>query len=203
MLKEKIAALEREEADGSNIPLDDQFNVPSDDGDDGQPLPRIVVGSVAGSVARSDQGPRGTKRRAEEDLRQDLLKRTLKPQKLTVYAGKSIRDHLDFVRSAETSLRLTPENLPVDESKILFTMRVLVEESRESGYRHAETVHWSEVTWKEYTTFLLDFIEDSVNRQLYYVLLYHDATQCPHQSVQSFDAYLSSIEALLPPFIEK
>lgn len=56
MLKEKIAALEREEADGSNIPLDDQFNVPSDDGDDGQPLPRIVVGSVAGSVARSDQG---------------------------------------------------------------------------------------------------------------------------------------------------
>jgi len=52
-------------------------------------------------------------------------------------------------------------------------------------------------------TFLLDLIEDPVNRQLYNVLLYHDATQCPHQSVQSFDANLSSIEVLLPPYTEE
>jgi hypothetical protein len=48
MLKEKIAALERVEAGGSNI-LDDQSNVPSDDGYDGQSLPRSAVGSVTGS----------------------------------------------------------------------------------------------------------------------------------------------------------
>jgi hypothetical protein len=45
-------------------------------------------------------------------------------------------------------------------------------------------------------------MEDTVNGQLYNVLLYNDATQRPHQSVQSFDAYLSSIEALLSPYKE-
>ncbi len=45
--------------------------------------------------------------------------------------------------------------------------------------------------------------QDLVNRQLHNAQLYSNTRLNPDQSVQSFDAYLSGIEAQIPPFSEE
>ncbi len=69
-----------------------------------------------------------------------MIKRSIRPECLNVYAGKSVREHLNFVRSAETAFRLTPENFLNDEAKILYVMQFLVGEPQDAWYRHQETV---------------------------------------------------------------
>ena len=57
-------------------------------------------------------------------------------------------------------------------------------------------------SWEYFTNFLLDKVEDPVNRQLDINQEFTDAKQQPSQSVAAFDAYLTSLEAQLPPFTE-
>ena len=57
-------------------------------------------------------------------------------------------------------------------------------------------------SWEYFTNFLLDKVEDPVNRQLDVNQEFTDAKQQLSQSVAAFDAYLTSLKAQLPPFIE-
>ena len=57
-------------------------------------------------------------------------------------------------------------------------------------------------SWEYFTNFLLDKIEDLVNQQLNVNQEFTDAKQQPSQSVAAFDAYLTSLKAKLPSFIE-
>lgn len=53
------------------------------------------------------------------------------------------------------------------------------------------------LTWGHFKAFLLNLIQDPVNRELETAQQYADATQAPSQSVQSFAAYINSLEAQL------
>ena len=55
-------------------------------------------------------------------------------------------------------------------------------------------------SWEYFTNFLLDKVEDPVNRQLNINQEFTDAKQQPSQSVAAIDAYLTSLEAQLLPF---
>ena len=156
-----------------------------------------------GSLSRTSRTTRSSKRHAEEALDATIIKRNIRPERLSTYAGKSVRDHLNFVRSAETAFRLTPENFPTDEAKILYAMQYLVGEPRDAWYRHQEVVPIETLQWEYFTDYLLNLVEDPVNRQLHSAQSYSEAIQRPGQSVQAFAAYLSTLEAQLPPYKEE
>ena len=50
--------------------------------------------------------------------------------------------------------------------------------------------------------YLLDLVEDPVNRQLSTAQAYMDTSQNKTQSVHSFAAYLDNLKAQLPPYTE-
>jgi hypothetical protein len=145
----------------------------------------------------------GSKRRTEDDLPSRPVKRNLKPEKLPEYRGKTVREHLEFFRRAEIAFRLTPEEFEDDLRKVLFVMQYLQGEPQDAWYRHYETADLNLLTWEQFKEFMLDLVEDPVNRQLHIAQRYEDAAQQPRQSAQSFAAYLSSLEAQLNPFTEE
>ena len=51
--------------------------------------------------------------------------------------------------------------------------------------------------------YLLNLVEDPVNRQLHNAQAYTEAVQKSGQSVHAFAAYLSTLEAQLPPYNEE
>ena len=129
-------------------------------------------------------------------------RKTLKPSSLEKYEGKSLREHRDWTRDAETCFRLTPYNFETDESKILYVMQYLKGDAKEFWYNYEREHPVANQTWDEFKLFLLNLIEDPANRTLDIAQAMTDAQQRPGQSVRQFDAYLSSLEAQLPPYNE-
>ena len=51
--------------------------------------------------------------------------------------------------------------------------------------------------------FLLNFIDDSINRQLNYVQIFNEIRQLNNQSIKKFDTYLINLKIHFTPYIEK
>ena len=152
--------------------------------------PALAPTAYAPTIASS-------KRSAGEELRGSNEKR-LRPERLPQYRGKNLKEHQNFMRSAETAFRLTPDSFRTDDDKILFTMQYLEGEPKDAWYNHEETVDSSLVTWAYFKKFLLDMLQDPVNRELDTAQQYADATQGASQSVHSFAAYMNNLEAQMP-----
>ena len=52
----------------------------------------------------------------------------------------------------------------------------------------------NERSWRKFTQFLLDFIENKINRGLNVTQTYIDAYQRPIQTVRQFDIYLTPLK---------
>lgn len=128
--------------------------------------------------------------------------RSRKADKLPMYKGKSIREHQTWIRKAEVTFRLSPNEFPTDTERVLFGMMSLEGEPDEAWHNHTKGVDIGEYTWEEFAQYLLDLVEDPANRLLSAAQLYADAHQMPHQTAQAFAAYLDTIEAQLPPYSE-
>ena len=72
-----------------------------------------------------------SKRSAGEELRGSNEKR-LRPERLPQYRGKNLKEYQNFIRSAETTFRLTPNSFRTDDNKILFTMQYLEGEPKDA-----------------------------------------------------------------------
>ena len=145
----------------------------------------------------------GSKRPAVEPLiPRSTSKRRIRPKELPLYYGKSVKEHLNWTRDARTTFWSYWEDFPTEEDKILYAMPYLAGEPKETWYRHERNIDISLPIygWDYFEKFLLDIVEDPVNRQLDAAQQFTNATQRPQQSVYSFEAYLSSLEAQLPPF---
>ena len=57
--------------------------------------------------------------------------------------------------------------------------------------------------FKDFKQFLLDFIENSMNHQLYYVQLHQNAKQESQQSIQTFTSYLKNLKAHISSMMKK
>ena len=82
-------------------------------------------------------------------------------------------------------------------NQILWAMQFLEKKSRDIWYRHEKISLIALKNWTFFKQFLLDLIEDSMNRNLHYAQSFNDAKQRSHQFVNDFDVYLSSIEEYL------
>lgn len=82
-------------------------------------------------------------------------------------------------------------------------MQLLDGEPAETWARHEEEIGQDVTTWNEFAKFLLDKIQDPINRSMTMSQRYQDAVQKPGQSVQSFASHLEDLEAMLTPYTEE
>ena len=106
------------------------------------------------------------------------------------------------MRDVDVAFALTPWNFDDDEDKILWAIQSLKGDPKEQWHNERARVPVVANSWEYFTNFLLDKVEDPVNQQLDVNQEFTDAKQQPSQSVAAFDAYLTSLEAQLPPFTE-
>jgi len=107
----------------------------------------------------------GSKRSSTGELATPL-RRNLRPERLEYYRGRTLKEHREFFRRAETAFRLTPENFLSDHTRIVFAMQYLRGEPEEAWSRQYDACDPTLLTWADFKTSLLNLVEDPVNRQL-------------------------------------
>lgn len=123
--------------------------------------------------------------------------------KLSKYYGKHIFEHFIWTASAKNTFILFQNTFVDDGTKIRYAAQFLKGKPKKEWFTHARTLPPEKVTWKYFSTFLLDLIVIPANRSLTVALDYHKAKQAGNQSVHSFDAYLASLESHLPELPEQ
>ena len=118
-------------------------------------------------------------------------------KKLSLYYEKTIKKHLNWIRDAHTVFYFSSENFSTEKNKVLYVMQYLAGESKNTWYCHKKMLDWDTLIWAYFEKFLLNIIENSVNHQLNAHQLYISAIQQSHQSVHSFEAYLSNLKTQL------
>ena len=122
---------------------------------------------------------------------------------LNPYKGKTIREHNNFIYDCEVMFRNSPERFPHDKNKVLYAMQYLEGEPRDRWAAYERSTGADTSTWKEFATYLLDLVQDPVNRTLTMAQRYQDASQRTDQSVHAFASYLETLEAELPPYSDE
>ena len=159
--------------------------------------------SLTEEIQALERGEKRTATSTWESAGPAKVQRNLRPKDLKVFHAKSTREHRNWVRDAEEQFRLTPQNFITDEDKILWCNQFLGDDPKEQ-YHNEKAKDLNDVsTWDLYVSFLLNLIEDPVNRELDIAQAYADASQRPTQSVREFDAYLNSLEAPMLPYSEE
>ncbi len=130
-------------------------------------------------------------------------KRMIKLDKILLYHDKSIKKHRNYVKNLTTIFRLILDDFSTKNSKIVYAMQSLAEESKKTWYRFEEQNLDHDYIFKKYCEHLLDLIENSINRHLHHAQLFSNAKQKKKQSMQVFDAFLSNLENQLTSYIEK
>ncbi len=145
-----------------------------------------------------------SKRPASRDLDVPFRPRqTIKPERLPLYYGKSIKEHTEFARRAETQFRLHPDAFAMDRTKILFAMQSLGGEAEDAWFQHERDMPVEDISWKYFIEYLLDLVEHPANRLVSNAEAYENARQQSNQTVHAFSTYLTNLEAQLPPYTEQ
>jgi hypothetical protein len=147
--------------------------------------------------------PSTSTKRTRDDFESAAHRSFLKPDTLRDYYGKSVRDHREWVRDAEITFRRCPRYFLKDQDRILFSMASLRGTPKELWFNEEDQHPVDEWTWPSYTDWLLNLIEDPINRQITVAQLYREAEQKPTQGIREFEAYLSSLEAQLPVYTQE
>ncbi len=130
-------------------------------------------------------------------------KRSIKFDKISLYHDKSVKKHRDYVKNLTTTFRLIFDDFSTKDFKIIYVMQSLAEEFKKTWYRFEKQNFDHEYIFKKYCEHLLDLIENLVNRHLHHAQFFSNAKQEKKQSMQAFDAFLSSLESQLILYIEK
>ena len=112
---------------------------------------------------------------------------TLKPEWLSEYYGKNLREHSNFFHNTNTSFNINTPYFFTERSKIYFAIQYLKGESQNMWYNRLKELKGSELIkkmiFKNFKQFLLDFIEDLMNHQLHHVQLHQNTRQEPQQNI--------------------
>lgn len=118
------------------------------------------------------------------------------------YYGKSLKEHTNFMWQCDVNFRRDPRQFSDDASKVLYAMQYLRAEPRDRWRAQEATFGRDQATWQEFSDFLLDLIQNPVNRLLTQAQRYSDARQKPNQSVHSYVTYVENLEDELEPYSE-
>jgi len=132
-----------------------------------------------------------------------MLKRNICSECLNIYTEKTVQKHLNFICSTETVFHLMLKNFLKNKAKILYVMQFLMRKPWNAWYQHQKTVSLKNISWEYFINYLLNFVKDSVNHQLYNAQTYIKAVQKSSQSVHTFAVYLSTLKVQLTSYNEK
>jgi hypothetical protein len=150
---------------------------PNDDGDAESQAPS----------ARSSHGHRGLTNRP----------RLREPD---TFKGKTLKEARDFIRSLELVFALAPDAYQHDRERVLYGVMFLAGEPRETWHHGHSVDQLDGYLWDDFKRFVLDAVEDPVNRTLSTIVAYETARQGDHQSVQAFAAELATLEEQMEPY---
>jgi hypothetical protein len=137
--------------------------------------------SVAGSALESPAYRRGTSSRP----------RLKEPD---TFKGKTLKEARDFIRSLELVFALAPEAYSSEREKILYGVMFLAGEPRETWHQNHSLQELDRYGWEDFKSFVLDAVEDPVNRSLSTTVAYESARQGEGQTVQAFATELATLE---------
>jgi hypothetical protein len=104
-------------------------------------------------------------------------KRTIKLDKISLYHDKSIKKHRDYVRNLTTIFRLIFDDFSTKNLKIVYVMQSLAEKFKKTWYWFEEQNLDHDYTFKKYCEYLLDLIENSINRHFHHAQFFSNAKQ--------------------------
>ncbi len=113
---------------------------------------------------------------------------------LKKYHDKIIREHREWIRDIKISFQNTFWHFESDEKKILYCMIYLKSESKKLWFNHEETMSAAQQTWFDFTDFLLNLIENSMNQSINVTQQYVNALQHLDQMIWTFAVYLSTLK---------
>ena len=119
------------------------------------------------------------------------------------YYGKTLKEHTNFMWQCEVAFRQDASYFTADATKVLHGMQALRGEPRDR-WKAFEDEHGRDChTFELFSEFLLNLIQDPVNRQLAAAEKYHAAEQRQGQSVHSFATYVEDLENDLEAFTDE
>jgi len=113
---------------------------------------------------------------------------------LKKYHDKIIREHKEWIRDVEILFQNISWYFESDEKKILYCMIYLKNESKKLWFNHEETMFAAQQMWFNFINFLLNLIEDSMNRDINVIQQYANASQRSDQMIWTFATHLSTLK---------
>lgn len=119
------------------------------------------------------------------------------------YYGKNLKEHSNFMWQCEIAFRQDASYFTADATKVLHAMQALRGEPRDRWKAFEDEYGKDRHTFNFFSEFLLNLIQDPVNRQLAAAEKYHAAEQRQGQSVHSFATYIEDLEADLETYTDE
>ena len=113
---------------------------------------------------------------------------------LKKYHDKIIRKHRKWIRDIKISFWNTSWHFESDEKKILYFIIYLKSESKKLWFNHEETMSAAQQTWFNFIDFLLNLIENSMNRDIDVTQQYANTLQRSDQMIRTFAVHLSTLK---------
>lgn len=132
-----------------------------------------------------------------------LVAKTLKPDKMRAYKGLSEGEHISWFREVETKIRLGPEYFVTESQKILYCMQSLEGDAAAQWWPFQKDLDLEDYGFSSFKRFLLDLVNDPINRRLLSYEKINEAAQRPHQKISVFKAYLEELESHIAPASEE
>ena len=96
------------------------------------------------------------------------------------FKGKTLREAREFIRSLELVFALSMDTYQHDREKVLYGVMFLAGEPRETWHHNHSVSELKGYSWEAFKNFVLDSVEDLVNRSLSVTVAYEAARQGEH-----------------------
>ena len=113
---------------------------------------------------------------------------------LKKYHDKIIREHRKWIHDVKISFQNISWYFKSDEKKILYCMIYLKNESKKLWFNHEETMSAAQQMWFNFIDFLLNLIENLMNRSIDVTQQYVNALQRLNQMIWTFATHLSILK---------
>jgi hypothetical protein len=116
------------------------------------------------------------------------------------FKGKTLKEARDFIRSLELVFALAPDAYQSDRERVLYGVMFIAGEPRETWHHNNSVDRLDDYVWDDFKKFVLDAVEDPVNRSLSTTVAYETARQGDGQTVQAFATELATLEEQMDPY---
>ena len=122
----------------------------------------------------------------------------LKSKQLSEYYEKNLREHSNFFHNTDTSFNMSTLYFFTERLKIYFVMQYFKKELWDMWYNRLKELREpeliKEIIFKNFKQFLLNFVKDFMNCQLYHTQLHQNTKQESQQNIQVFTLYLKNLK---------